>query len=75
MAQFTRRPAGDHRRRPVHHPLRAAFLKKDGSLAAPVDELDGRALPISRSRIDDPGVAYVTTSSGYITHRFTGRFS
>ena len=24
--------------------------------------------------VDDSAVAYVTTSSGYITHRFTGRF-
>ena len=50
-----------------------AFLKQDGSLAAPVMSwMDARAyqpyLP------DDPEVAYATTSSGYMTHRFTGRF-
>ena len=50
-----------------------AFLKADGSLAQPVMSwMDTRAyqpyLP------DDPAVAYATTSSGYITHRFTGEF-
>lgn len=50
-----------------------AFLRADGSLARPVMSwMDTRAyqpwLP------DDPGVAYVTTSSGYITHRLTGEF-
>ena len=50
-----------------------AFLKQDGSLAVPVMSwMDARAyqpyLP------DDPEVAYATTSSGYMTHRFTGRF-
>jgi sugar (pentulose or hexulose) kinase len=50
-----------------------AFLRADGSLARPVMSwMDTRAyqpwLP------DDPGVAYVTTSSGYLTHRLTGEF-
>ena len=50
-----------------------AFLRKDGSLVEPVMSwMDSRAyqpyLP------DDPSLAYATTSSGYITHRFTGRF-
>jgi sugar (pentulose or hexulose) kinase len=50
-----------------------AFLKPDGSLAQPVMSwMDTRAyqpyLP------DDREVAYATTSSGYITHRFTGEF-
>ncbi len=51
-----------------------AFLKKDGSLAAPVMSwMDTRAYqPFAH---DVPGTAYVTTSSGYITHRFTGRFN
>jgi len=50
-----------------------AFLKADGSLAAPVMSwMDSRAY---RPYVhDDPETAYVTTSSGYITHRFTGRF-
>lgn len=50
-----------------------AFLKQDGSLVEPVMSwMDSRAyqpyLP------DDPGLAYATTSSGYITHRFTDQF-
>ena len=50
-----------------------AFLKADGSLAEPVISwMDDRAyqpyLP------DDPSVAYATTSSGYLAHRFTGQF-
>ncbi len=50
-----------------------AFLREDGSLASPVMSwMDTRAYkPYVH---DDPAVAYVTTSSGYITHRFTGRF-
>jgi sugar (pentulose or hexulose) kinase len=48
-----------------------AFLRADGTLAEPVISwMDDRAyqpyLP------DDPAVAYATTSSGYLTHRFTG---
>jgi sugar (pentulose or hexulose) kinase len=50
-----------------------AFLHADGSLAEPVMSwMDTRAyqpyLP------DDPTVARATTSSGYITHRFTSEF-
>jgi sugar (pentulose or hexulose) kinase len=50
-----------------------AFLKADGSLLQPVMSwMDARAyqpyLP------DDPELAYATTSSGYMTHRFTGEF-
>jgi len=50
-----------------------AFLKEDGSLAAPVMSwMDTRAYrPYVQ---ENPETAYVTTSSGYITHRFTGRF-
>lgn len=50
-----------------------AFLRADGSLAAPVMSwMDTRAYqPYAHQ---DPEVAWVTTSSGYITHRFTGRF-
>ena len=50
-----------------------AFLKADGTLLEPVMSwMDTRAykpyIP------DDPELAWVTTSSGYMTHRFTGRF-
>jgi sugar (pentulose or hexulose) kinase len=50
-----------------------AFLTADGSLTEPVISwMDDRAyqpyLP------DDPAVAYATTSSGYLAHRFTGMF-
>jgi sugar (pentulose or hexulose) kinase len=50
-----------------------AFLHADGSLAQPVMSwMDTRAyVPYMP---DDPAVAYATTSSGYITHRFTGEF-
>ena len=49
-----------------------AFLKADGTLLEPVMSwMDTRAyqpwIP------DDPELAYATTSSGYMTHRFTGR--
>jgi sugar (pentulose or hexulose) kinase len=48
-----------------------AFLKADGSLAQPVMSwMDARAYEPYMP--DDPAVAYATTSSGYITHRFTG---
>lgn len=51
-----------------------AFLRADGSLAAPVlSWMDARAyepyLP------DDPAVTWATTSSGYLAHRLTGRFA
>lgn len=50
-----------------------ACLKADGSLASPVQNwMDLRlANPYA---FDDPHVRYVTTTSGYITHRFTGCF-
>lgn len=50
-----------------------AFLKADGSLASPgMSWMDSRAY---RPYVNEsPETAYVTTSSGYITHRFTGRF-
>ena len=50
-----------------------AFLKADGSLAEPVMSwMDTRAYQPYVP--DDPAVARATTSSGYITHRFTGEF-
>ena len=50
-----------------------AFLKSDGSLAQPVMSwMDTRAYQPYMP--DDREVAYATTSSGYITHRFTGEF-
>ena len=50
-----------------------AFLRADGTLLQPLMSwMDTRAyqpyLP------DDPGLARATTSSGYMTHRFTGEF-
>ena len=50
-----------------------AFLSKDGSLVEPVMSwMDSRAyqpyLP------NNPALVYATTSSGYITHRFTSQF-
>ena len=48
-----------------------AFLKADGSLAEPVISwMDDRAYQPYVP--DDPAVAYATTSSGYLAHRFTG---
>src|SRR5436305_1326712 len=51
-----------------------ALLRADGSLAEPVlswmDERVGRPY-----RADNPQARYVTTSSGYITHRLTGQFT
>jgi len=50
-----------------------AFLKADGSLAAPgMSWMDERAYQPYTYGV--PETAYVTTSSGYMTHRFTGRF-
>ncbi len=48
-----------------------AFLRVDGSLSEPVISwMDDRAYQPYRP--DDPAVAFATTSSGYLTHRFTG---
>lgn len=51
-----------------------AFLRADGSLLEPMMSwMDERAY---RPYVpDDPALAYVTTASGYLAHRFTGRFS
>lgn len=50
-----------------------ALVRADGTLAAPVlSWMDDR---VSRPHVQaDEAVARVTTSSGYITHRLTGRF-
>jgi sugar (pentulose or hexulose) kinase len=50
-----------------------ALLKADGTLASPVMSwMDAR---VSRPyEPTNPEVAYVTTSSGYISHRMTGQF-
>lgn len=49
------------------------FLKADGSLLEPVMSwMDTRAYQPYVP--DDPELAWATTSSGYITHRFTGEF-
>ncbi len=50
-----------------------ALLKKDGTLAQPVMSwMDQRVSKVYEHT--NPEVEYVTTSSGYITHRFTGEF-
>ena len=50
-----------------------ACLKEDGRLASPV--LNWMDLRLARPyEHKDPQVRYVTTTSGYITHRFTGQF-
>ncbi len=50
-----------------------ALLKEDGTLAAPVMSwMDERLSRPYEHEI--PAVKYVTTSSGYITHRLTGEF-
>ncbi len=50
-----------------------AFLKADGSLVEPVISwMDDRAYQPYVP--EDPAVAYATTSSGYLAHRFTGMF-
>lgn len=51
-----------------------ALLKEDGTLASPVMSwMDAR---VSRPYEHvNPSVKYVTTTSGYITHRFTGEFN
>lgn len=47
-----------------------ALLDADGRLAEPMlSWMDER---VSRPHVQRPGVAFVTTSSGYITHRLTG---
>jgi sugar (pentulose or hexulose) kinase len=50
-----------------------ALLRADGTLASPVMSwMDAR---VSRPyEHNDPNVRYVTTSSGYISHRMTGHF-
>ena len=69
-----RRPGGHRRRRPLHHPLLQG-LPEDGSFAGGAGhELDGHPrLPAVRAG-RPPRSSYVTTSSGYLTHRFTGEF-
>jgi sugar (pentulose or hexulose) kinase len=50
-----------------------AFLRSDGSLVEPVISwMDDRAYQPYVP--DDPDLAYATTSSGYVAHRFTGEF-
>jgi sugar (pentulose or hexulose) kinase len=50
-----------------------ACLKEDGRLASPI--LNWMDLRLARPyEHTDPKVWYVTTTSGYITHRFTGQF-
>lgn len=50
-----------------------ALLRADGTLAEPMlSWMDER---VGRAHEPVPGVAHVTTSSGYIAHRLTGRFT
>ncbi len=50
-----------------------AFLRSDGSLVEPVVSwMDDRAYQPYVP--DDPELTYATTTTGYIAHRFTGRF-
>lgn len=50
-----------------------ASLKEDGTLFSPVlSWMDTRLS--NPYEFEDPSVRYVTTSSGYISHRFTGKF-
>jgi sugar (pentulose or hexulose) kinase len=50
-----------------------AFLRADGTLLEPVMSwMDTRAYRPYMP--DDPELAWATTSSGYMTHRFTGQF-
>ncbi len=54
-----------------------ALLRADGSLAAPVLSWMDKRLARPYRAADHagrPDAAYVTTSSGYLTHRLTGRF-
>lgn len=52
-----------------------ALLKADGSLAYPVINWMDKRLNAPYHSIDAyRGVRYVTTASGYITHRLTGKF-
>lgn len=49
-----------------------ALLRADGTLHQPVMSwMDSR---VSKPHVDDPQIAWVTTSSGYITARLTGQF-
>lgn len=51
-----------------------AYLRADGSLVEPVMSwMDDRAYSPYLPPVDD--LAYATTASGYLTHRFTGRFA
>lgn len=49
-----------------------ALLDADGRLVEPV--LSWMDVRVPRRHIDSDEVAYVTTSSGYVTHRLTGEF-
>lgn len=50
-----------------------AHLDAEGNLVEPVlSWMDAR---VARPHVADPRIAYVTTSSGYITHRLTGAFT
>jgi len=50
-----------------------ALLREDGTLAAPIQSWMDRRLSAPYVH-DDDAVAYVTTTTGYLTHRMTGQF-
>jgi sugar (pentulose or hexulose) kinase len=50
------------------------LLKKDGTLAQPVLSWMDKRVSRPYEHLN-PDVAYVTTTTGYITHRFTGQFN
>lgn len=50
-----------------------ALLRSDGTLAQPVMSWMDARVSVPHAE-DNPEVAYVTTSSGYISHRMTGQF-
>ena len=52
-----------------------ALLKEDGSLSYPlISWMDKRLNEAYDWKQEHGDVSYVTTSSGYITHRLTGQF-
>ena len=64
-----------HRRGgPVHHPVLPGPAGRGRQPGRAGTELDGRAGP-RPYEADNPQARYVTTSSGYITHRLTGQFT
>jgi len=51
-----------------------ALLKEDGTLASPVQSWMDKRVHVPYEHVN-PTVKYVTTATGYVTHRFTGEFN